>query len=68
MYENIKELVSKLGANYNYRTAKENRAILQLIKVEAQELRNAITTKVKIKDYDEKPSKFVESIPEEKLQ
>ena len=57
MYEKINELVSKLGANYNYNSAKENRSILQLIKLEAQELRNAITVKVKAKEYEPKPKK-----------
>lgn len=57
MYERINELVGKLGANYNYPSARDNRAILQMIKVEAQELRNAITKKVKAKEFDEKPAK-----------
>lgn len=53
MYSKIKELVEELEKEpiKNYRVAKEHRAILQLIKIEAQELRKSISEKVKNKDY-----------------
>lgn len=54
MFDKIKELVGELEKEpiKNYRVAKEVRAVLQLIKVEAQELRQKISKKVKAKDYD----------------
>lgn len=54
MYDKLKELVEELEKEpvKNYRVAKEHRSILQLIKVEAQELRKSISQKVKDKNYD----------------
>lgn len=54
MFDKIKELVGELEKEpiKNYRVAKEVRAILQLVKVEAQELRQKISEKVKAKNYD----------------
>jgi hypothetical protein len=52
MYEELKKFVGELGTNRNYKTAKDNRAFLQKIKVEAQRLRKVITDKVKKKEFD----------------
>lgn len=54
MFSKLKELVGELEKEpiKNYRVAKEVRAILQLVKVEAQELRQKISEKVKAKNYD----------------
>jgi hypothetical protein len=53
MFEKLKELVEELEKEplKNYRVAKEHRSILQLIKLEAQNLRNIISEKAKAKDY-----------------
>lgn len=54
MFDRIKELVEKLEREpiKNYRVAKDVRSLLQLIKVEAQNLRQEVTKKVKEKTYD----------------
>jgi hypothetical protein len=53
MFDRLKMLVEKMELPVkNYRVAKENREVLQQIKVECQNLRKAITVKVKAKDYD----------------
>lgn len=53
MFEKLKELVEELEKEplKNYRVAKLHRSILQLVKVEAQELRKIISEKAKNKDY-----------------
>lgn len=54
MFEKLKELIEELEKEplKNYRVAKEHRSVLQLIKVEAQELRNKISEVVKSKKYE----------------
>lgn len=52
MFSKLKELVDSFEVPLkNYRVAKENREILQMIKVEAQRLRQEISKVVKSKAY-----------------
>lgn len=53
MFNKLKELVDSFELPVkNYRVAKENRERLQLIKVEAQRLREEISKIVKAKAYE----------------
>lgn len=54
MYEAIKGMVEKLGKSYRYQDTVNNRAILQEIKVEAQNLRKKLSSMAKAKTFDAK--------------